>query len=442
MILPSIANIKVFFIRNSGTIVSFFYEKIFHEKIDEGVKNFLQNMFFVGVGTVLSTAFILLFNIIAGRLLGPSGYGNFMLVQSVAMFLYIPMLLGMHTAMIRYCAESQDIHNRQRILSTTYVIVFFLSSISTGFFLIFSSQFSHLFSIDSEIWILSIIFAVFFVFYTLTTSTLVGLHLMRVFCVFQLFFGIILLLLFLLLIGIQFLSFKTMVYTYYIAYGITGCAIVILFLKKYLAITLDPQWLPTLWKYSKFAVIGGLSFTIYTNFDRLLINHFLSVEDVGIYSVYYLASFGMITILLNIFTTVLFPTVSRLQDKSSIFRKLQKIIPPLLIIGIPCTIVCEYIILKLFGNEYPVDVVLILIFAVTTILVSWYGILAWFFASEGINGVRLNVSGTVIVAVLNIILNILLIPLFGLHGAIGATALAFIIGLIHHTYYGKVYFSC
>jgi len=102
----------------------------------------------------------------------------------------------------------------------------------------------------------------------------------------------------------------------------------------------------------------------------------------------------------------------------------------------------EYAILRLFGEDYPIQLPLMLIFAVAAILVTWYGVYAWFFNSEGIEGAKLTVSGTLIIAIANIILNAILIPQIGLYGAIGATALAFALGLCYNFYRGKRFFNC
>ncbi len=306
--------------------------------MNEEVKNFVKNLSFVGLGTIFSTIFSFLFNIIAGRILGPSGYGSFTLVQSIAMILYIPMLLGFNTAMIKYCAETTDHDRLSRIISTTYITVVFLTVISVIIYVIFTNQLTASFSVNQEIIWLSIIFAVLFVFYTLTTSTLRGLHLMKGFALFQPIFGFILLSTFFIFIYIQPPSFEAMVYANYLAFGAIGCVIVIIFLKKYLAFRVDRLWLSTAWRYSNFALIGGLAFTLYSNIDRILINYYMDVESVGIYGVYYYASFAVIGLFSGIFTTVFFPTASKILDKKIIYSKLNKTIPYLLILGIPGSI--------------------------------------------------------------------------------------------------------
>jgi len=440
MIVLCIDKIRNAFSRNSVAILSFFYKKIFQEPINEEVENFVKTLSFVGFGTILSTLFSFLFTVIGGRMLGPSEYGSFTLVQSIAMILYIPMLLGFNTAMIKYCAETTDQDHLSRIISTTYIIVFFLTAISIILYLIFINQLAASFSVNQIIIWLSIIFAALFVFYTLTTSTLRGLHLMNGFALFQPIFGLTLLSTFFIFVYIQPPSFKAMVYTNYFAFAIIGCVIVILFLKKYLAFRVDRVWLSTAWKYSNFALIGGLAFTLYSNIDRILINYYMDVESVGIYGVYYYASFAVIGLFSGVFITVFFPVASKTSNKELLYHKLTKIIPSLFIIGIPGVFIGEFIILQFFGEDYPIDVTLMVAFAVTAVLVTWYGIFAWFFNSEGVNGVRLTVSGTLIIALVNIMLNVILIPQIGLYGAIAASALAFTLGLSFNYYYGSKYF--
>lgn len=433
--------IRQTFLQHFRRLISFIYERIFHEPAGEEVMNFVRNLSYIGMGTLLSSIFSFSYNIIAGRVLGASGYGSFTLLQSIAMILYIPMLLGLNVAMIKYCADSRDLHNQQKIISTTFSVVMCFTIISVLFFFIFRHQLAVIFSVDQEIFLLSVLFSVLFVFYTLATSGLRGLHLMRNYAIFQPIYGFTLLSALLIFFYLQVNSYKAMVYSTYLAFGIVGSVVILISLKKYLTFYIDRSWFSTLWKYSSLAVIGGLSFTLYANIDRILINYYMDVESVGIYGVYYYAAFTMLTLISGIFTTVFFPASSKSQDKKSLYEKLNKTVPYLLALGLPVALIGEYIILLLFGKGYPMQLPLMLVFAVAAILVTWYGIYAWFFNSEGIEGSKLTVKGTLIIAIANIVLNIILIPKIGLYGAIGATALAFALGLCYNFYRGRSFFT-
>ena len=410
-------------------LVTFFYEKIFHEKMSDDVKKFFKNLSYIGLGMIIATIFSFTFNILAGRFLGPSGYGEFALVQSVAMFLYIPLLLGVNTAMVKYSSEKDDFKRQSKIISTAYILIILFTVASVTVYYILSSKLSNIFSVSEGIFYLSVVFAILFVFYTLTLSTLRGLLKMKIFAVFQPIFNAILLFAFLFFIFSNILSFKSVVYSMYFAYGITGLIILIFFLRRYLRFEIDKSWTNKLTRYGMFALIGGLSFVFYTNIDKILINRYMTTADIGIYRAYYIASINVAGILFGIFNTVFFPTISKYKNKAMIFKRINKVIPYLIGLGIPFVFLCGFIILRCYGGGYPIDFPLMLIFAITSVLIVWYGLYDWTFCSQGIKGVKLVNIGTVTIAILNVLLNIYLIPRFGLYGAIGSTTISFTAGI-------------
>lgn len=426
-----LAEMKDFVFRTFVNLITFGYERVFHEQMSDGVKKFFKNLSYVGLGTIIATIFSFTFNILAGRILGPSGYGEFTLVQSVAMFLYIPMILGFATAMVKYNAEKEDYNRQRSIISTTYFLVFVFTIGSIFVYYLFSAQISKIFSVSVGIFYLSVIFAVLFVFYVLTTSTLKGLHEMKKYAIFQPIYGIILLSAFLIFVLINFISFEAMVFSMYLAYGITGIALLILFLRKYLKFEFNKSWVNTLTKYGMFATIGGVSFTFYTNIDKILINKYMTIADVGIYMAYYFASINVLALFSGIFITVFFPVASKYKNKAVIINRMNRFVPYLVCVGTPFVFLCEFVILNLYGGKYPIDFLLMLLFAVTSVLVAWYGIYAWLFNSKGVRGVKLTILGTATIAIINVLLNIYLIPRLGLFGAIGSTTIAFTVGICY-----------
>jgi O-antigen/teichoic acid export membrane protein len=404
------------------------YEKIFQEKVSDEVNEFLKNLSYVGFGTIIATIFSFSFNILTGRILGPHGLGEFMLIQSVAMFLYLPMTLGFCTAMVKYNAESKDFDRQQSIISTTYFLVLIFTTISIFIYYLFSSQISKIFSISKESFYFSIVFAVLFVFYTLTTSTLRGLADMKRYAIFQPIYSIIALLAFLVFVFINFISFKSGLYSMYIAYGITG-GIIIFSLRKYLKFNFDKMWTSQMMRYGNYALIGGISFALYTNIDKILINKYLSVEDVGIYRAYYYASVAIVGLFYGSFTAVFFPVASKCVDKNVLFKKINKFTPYLVGFGLPSIIISEFTILKFYGDKYPIDFTLLLFFSVSSFLVYYYSLYDWTFCSEGMKGIKLVNVSNIIITIINISLNIFLIPRVGLLGAIISNIFAFFIGI-------------
>ncbi|EMR72999.1 membrane protein involved in the export of O-antigen and teichoic acid [Thermoplasmatales archaeon SCGC AB-539-N05] len=407
---------------------SFLYERIFHEKMGNNIRNFLKNIFYVGFGTIIATIFSFTFNILAGRLLGPSGYGEFTLVQSIATFLCIPMLLGFGNAMVKYNSEKEDLRRQRSIISTTYALVFIFMTCSIVFYYFFSTEISRVFSVSLEVFYLSVVFAVFFVFYTFTTNTLRGLHDMKKFAIFRPVFSIILLSVFLGFFVYNFITIKSMVFSMCIAYGVTG-GIILASIRKYFRFTFSKTWASRLTRYSVWALIGGASAVFYSNIDKILINIYLTKADIGIYWAYNYSLIMFLMSLLWIFETVFFPFASKQTNKNNIYKKINKLVPYVIILGLPLTIGPGFIIFRLYGGEYLFDLKIAFLFGIVGICLCVNRLYGLLMSSIGIKGRRIVTFAAIILAIANIALNIWLIPLIGIEGAVIATILSYFLSI-------------
>jgi len=410
-------------------IISYFYKLIYREELTESVIEFINNLSYVGFGTIVSIVFTFTFNILAGRLLGPSGYGEFSLVQSIAVFLAVPMFLGINYSMVKYNSEKEDFERQQKIISTAYILIFIFSTISIFFYFLFSKELSQVFSVSSNLYYLSVLFATIFVFYTVLTSTIASLHEMKKFALFRLVYSIILLSTFFVFIFINFISSQSIIFSVCITYGITG-AIILTYLRKFVKLKIDKTWASRLARYGSYALLGGVSSAFYSNIDKILINKYMNTASIGLYWAYsYSFTMALLTIL-TIFEIVFFPLASKIPNKVIIFKKINKFIPFLIIIGIPFMIGSGFIVLKLYGSEYPFDLRLAILFGISGIFITmdkFYGLLM---DSTGKKGKRIVSFAAVILALSNILLNIWLIPLIGLEGAVIAAILSYICSII------------
>jgi len=402
---------------------------------------FLKNVLYISVGTAVSILFVTIFTIMGGRILGPAEYGKFSLIQSISMFLYIPMLLGYNNAMVKYVSEKEESKRQYTIITTACILVLVLTVISLSIYLFCSRQISNLLSTSNEVIIYSCFFAMLFVFFTITTSIIRGLNKMKTYSFFQSVYAIIILFSFLILIFYKVYSFQSLIYPIFLGYGITSIIILILIFKNDNGYKFDNSWAKILTKYALFSALGGLSFVLYSNVDTIMISKYMIIEDVGIYNAYYTASINVAGVIWGIFLTVYFPAVSRYKNKQLIFLKVNKIIPYIIIGGLPFIMVCEYIMMILYGNKYPINITWIILFAIASILIVIEGIYAWLLASTGPQGAKLVSFASVIAAVVNIGLNITLIPLVGIIGAISSLIICFMFYIILVLLFSKKYFK-
>ncbi len=410
-------------------VISFFYKRIFKEELSKSVIDFIQNLSYVGFGTIVSIIFTFTFNILAGRLLGPSGYGEFSLIQSIALFLAVPMFLGINFSMLKYNSEIEDFQRQQKIISTSYILIFVFTMISIFVYFLFSNEISQLFSVSTGLFYLAIIFATIFVFYSVLTSTIASIHAMKKFALYRLIYSIILLSTFFIFIFINFISSQSMIFSVCITYGITG-GIILAYLRKYIKLKFDKTWASKLTRYGSYALLGGVSSAFYSNIDKILINKYMNTASIGIYWAYsYSFTMALLTIL-AVFEIVFFPLASKIPNKIIIFKKINKFIPFLIIISIPFMIFSGFIILKLYGSEYPFDLKLALLFGIAGIFITidkFYGLLM---DSTGKKGKRIVSFAAIILALSNVFLNIWLIPLIGIEGAVIASIFSYMFSIV------------
>jgi O-antigen/teichoic acid export membrane protein len=247
---------------------------------------------------------------------------------------------------------------------------------------------------------------------------------MKNYAIIQPIYSIILLLAFLFFISINFISFKSAVFSLVLASGITG-GIALALIRKYIRFKFDTSWGYHLTRYGSYALIAGVSSMFYSNIDKILINKFMTVTDIGIYQAYsYSITMGLL-FLLNIFGSIFFPYASRSQKKDIILKRINRIIPFIIIIGVPFTIGLGLVILSLYGGKYPFDFRLALLFGIVTICFIFDKIYGTLLDSVGIKGKRIVSIASIILAIANISLNFLLIPLIGLEGAVIATIISY-----------------
>jgi O-antigen/teichoic acid export membrane protein len=420
-------------------LVNVVYRLIFKEEITADVKTFLKNLLWVGIATSISTAFVIIFTIVGGRKLGPQEYGKFVLIQSVAMFLNIPMQLGFTFSLVKYTSEKEDFERQSSIITTTYTLVLLLTIMAVIIFIIFTPWLSNAFSISTGLFRLAIAFAGITVFYTLTTSVLRGLNMMKAYSVFQVVYGSVTLLSFFIFIIFKNITFGAMLFPMFIAYCICTLAIFVLYMGKITRFNFESSLVKLLFKYALFSTISGVSLVLYTNIDKIMISKYLNVNYVGIYNAYYVASINGASVIFNMFIQVFFPTVSKYENKGVILKRINRFVPYLIILGMPIMVICECVVMKFYGNQYPFNWVWILLASVASVGFIIEGLYLWLLSSAGSSGVKIAATGAAIIAAINIGLNIVLIPLMKITGSLISLIISLLFGTVFILYYGRNY---
>jgi O-antigen/teichoic acid export membrane protein len=164
---------------------------------------------------------------------------------------------------------------------------------------------------------------------------------------------------------------------------------------------------------------GGL--LIFTYADTILIGYFMTETDVGIYRVAFQLT-SVASFLVMAFHTVLYPRISRWNTEknfSLIESSLTRAITYSLFLAIPVTaggfILSEKLLYFLYGASFEAGAPILIILLFVQIANIFFYLQTM--CLNAMDRPRISFYITAASAVMNIILNILLIPLFGISGA-------------------------
>jgi O-antigen/teichoic acid export membrane protein len=405
------------------------YYHIFGTELKHNGRLFIKNIWVAGVGYGFWNVCNLVFQVVVGRILGPVEYGKYALVYSIAMFLHIPMIFGLATALVKYNAEQDNYGERVRIISTTIFLVSVFSFVSVCFFLFFSKQFSEVFSVSPKLFNIAAFFAFFYYLHILCISIPRSLLEMKKLSFYHMAVGLVVLLTLATMFFLRCMTFKSAILSLSVAYGI-GSVFTFVSQRKYLRYRIRKYWLKRLLKYGGFAVIGGISSAFYINFGKIAINKFLTIQEVGIYHAYYTCFVSTAVFIFHTFNVVFFPTVSKYPDKAIILRKINRLIPYLIVVGFPAIVLVGALLLKLYGKQYPFDLPLALLFACSGICFFIDSTYVWLIAAVGMKGIRMTSFVGVIRATVAVILSLILIPAMGIKGAAVTSVFCYLVSTL------------
>lgn len=174
-------------------------------------------------------------------------------------------------------------------------------------------------------------------------------------------------------------------------------------------------------------LLSGMAIMVYMKIDQIMLGQMLGDDAVGIYSAAVRISEVWYFIPMMIVASV-FPAIleAKKRDEAQYLQRLQRLYDLMVwlsvAIALPMTFVSTPIVVALFGSAYAESGTVLAIHIWASVFV-FLGVASsqWFVAE---NRQILSFQRTVLGAVINMVLNYLLIPKFGVLGAAYATVLA------------------
>ncbi|MEM3374816.1 MAG: oligosaccharide flippase family protein [Candidatus Woesearchaeota archaeon] len=197
--------------------------------------------------------------------------------------------------------------------------------------------------------------------------------------------------------------------------------------------TFDMEYFKKIWSYSWPQFIGFTGIYIINFVDLHVIKEYMTLSDVGVYNVAY-NGFTLITGFILLINTLFLPLIVeyKAKDRYDLIKKYYKKIPLLsllwlflVIIGI---LISDKVIPLFFSQKYVASVPSFKILLIATFFYFIYVCLMPLVNAFDL--ILYNQIFNVVKAIINIILDYILIPKFGIIGAAYATLISFFIGTI------------
>ncbi len=419
------------------------------ESFSNPMRLLAQSSIIVFIGIALSKLLTYLYRVIIARELGPEIYGLFSLALVVSSFFVMAASLGLPDGALRYLSfyRGKNQPKKSCYLFRGAFSVLLISSIIAAALLYFTAEIisTSLFHNQGLTSFLKVfgIFLPFSIIGGFFLSSLLAFGHVGWNALINNFlqnFVKVIVLVGLLFFGLQ----QSAVIASYVA-GIFVICVAAFFAVRHLTPMLLQKSglklkakravLNEVFAYSWPIVFLAALYTLFNWTDSAVIGYFMTARDVGVYN----AAFTLISlfgIAPELFRQFFFPYIVKEYSKknNSVIQQMsQQVGKWIYVVNLPLFLFMaafpEAVINILFGSEYLTAADILRILAVGGLLASFNTLLTNLLSMQGKS--RIILINTIGISVLDLILNIILVPNYGLYGAAGSTTFSLaLLGLI------------
>jgi O-antigen/teichoic acid export membrane protein len=373
---------------------------------------------------------------IMARFLGPDGLGLFSMAMMIIGIIELIALFGIDGALIKFVAEYKERKERvDSLVSSAFFTILIVGIIVSSALFVFSDTFANVFDMPS----LSLLLKIYaFVFplslaHGIIVSYFTGLREMRYYAFFRVLqasLALVFILAFLIIgLGVE----GAMLGTAFAIFVTVSVAMVIV--KKFVRFTFSDykKNTKTLSSFGSRLVGANMISQIYYYIDTIMIGYFLTSTEVGYYAVAISLS-RFVWLVPRAMATIAYPAISEYwaagnhQAISKLVDKTTKYCACILMFaGMSVIFFAKDIITFLFTPEFLPAVLPLIILIIGTVTSGILRPITVIFASTGKVNLVLIISA--IGAVGDILLNIALIPTYGIIGAALATTVSYVVGV-------------
>jgi len=332
----------------------------------DDMRDFLNHLSWSIIGVFVGSVMLFVSNILIGKYLSPIEFGRYSLVTTIAGVLVALFFFGSDNTMVKYVSGSDDKEEQNKILSNTLIWQLISTFVFGILLIVFSKFFADLLKIRQFLFVVSIFYGIFLAIKLQLDNFIKAKKKFKFQAKIKFLENILILfLVFLFLIYFKFETYNWVIFSLF-----CGILLVIGFYTFYIYKKIRVWSWETFDKTKKYLLVAlrsSLIWIIVGNMDKFFVSGFMGLSDFGIYSAYLIAFNTFIIQLIFAIGNVLFPTVSKIEDKKRIIVKIDKLC---IKIFIPFVLICSLIglmVMKIFGSTYSVN----LFFILLTGIIAW-----------------------------------------------------------------------
>lgn len=330
-------------------------EHISGQQLNKNHIDFLGNLSWSTLTTIICSGTTFATGIIAARLLGPSNFGKIAIILSVSQFIQFFLLFGTDNSSIHAIIGSKNQEENKKNISAPIYFLFFVSIVGFVLSLLILFLPSTILNVDRQLIISCYVLALVLSFKLLFDGLMRGMGYFK-----QQFLGRLIEAFF---VPVIFLSLYFSNYSNYFSYilalilGSLTCTIFFGYCLFPLFTKFDKQKLKEQISHGKIFFQGSMSAALYVLLERLTIAKFMSFSNLGLFTVYLNSSSTLSNQLAQTIVNVFFPSAIKSQDKKSLIIAVERLVIisffPLVIIFF----VLIYAIIRLLGSAYHINLV-------------------------------------------------------------------------------------
>lgn len=403
----------------------------------QGAARSLKDLGWIGVSFTAARIVSGFSSILAARLLGPEEYGRVGLAVAVGSLLSTVMLLGMNAAIVRYGAAGPGARSAFAIGARLAGIGFL---VTTAALIAGGRRFGDLLGLPTVILWSGWAYAAAFSGYALATSIqqALGRFVQRGWA--EITFAGLALAFFGTGLALHSPSFASLVFAYVAAHAVVAAASLRPLRSEVLPTPHDRGRGSAMIRYGFYTMGCGVGFFLTSTVQALLLNALLSTREVGIYAAHTLASVGLAMFAGSLFSTVFFPKASASTDRPRLWRGLWKAWLFALVPSFLAFMLAQGVVLVLMGRAaFSPEPRRIVLFALCSCIVLMQTSLGQVIGAEGVRGARLGLVMSLAMGGLNLAGSLVLIPRWGIEGAVAAMTVSYAVGLVWLRLAGRRY---